>query len=433
MKPELKTVKLSQIVFDEVVYPRKDHDPVLVQRYAEVIEEIEAARKYICIASDMKLLDGKHRWLAYRKRFGKEDREIQAFVYQVTTPHEQLKLAAQLNCDHGWQLSTSDKEAVAKSLYAYGTSFEEIAKALSVGKKKVSDWLSRVVKDNKDKRDAKIQKMWLACYTLEEIGKVCDCTMQTVANVAEEFSKSVFENQNGKTHAEITHTVDFEVPLYNVWKQQTKSEGSSHFGNSEVRWLDNLLYLYTKPFDVVVDPFAGGGSTIDLCKKRLRRYWVSDRKPVPERAEEIREHDVMDGKNVVLPALARWKDVSLVYLDPPYWKQAEGKYSKDKTDLANMELAEFNESLAGVITGFAKKLQAGARIALIIQPTQWKAPERQYTDHVADMLRAVKLPIDMRISCPYESQQCTAQMVEWAKKTRSVLVLSREIVVWKVA
>src|SRR6202035_174176 len=24
-------------------------------------------------------------------------------------------------------------------------------------------------------------------------------------------------------------------------------------GNSEVRWLDNLLYLYTKPFDIVVD------------------------------------------------------------------------------------------------------------------------------------------------------------------------------------
>ncbi|MGI8567578.1 MAG: hypothetical protein ACR2KT_00050 [Methylocella sp.] len=33
---------------------------------------------------------------------------------------------------------------------------------------------------------------------------------------------------------------------------------TSHFGNSEVRWLDNLLYLYTKPFDVVVDTFASG-------------------------------------------------------------------------------------------------------------------------------------------------------------------------------
>src|SRR5260370_21610662 len=67
--------------------------------------------------------------------------------------------------------------------------------------------------------------------------------------------------------------------FYNIWKQQHKTEGSKHFGNSEVRWVDNLLYSYTKPFDIVVDPFAGGGSTIDICKKRFRRYLVSDRKP----------------------------------------------------------------------------------------------------------------------------------------------------------
>jgi hypothetical protein len=80
-----------------------------------------------------------------------------------------------------------------------------------------------------------------------------------------------------------SHLTDFDPPLYNVWKQQTKTPGSAHFGNSEARWVDNLLYLYTEPFDVVVDPFAGGGSTIDVCRKRFRRYWVSDRKPIVER------------------------------------------------------------------------------------------------------------------------------------------------------
>jgi hypothetical protein len=33
----------------------------------------------------------------------------------------------------------------------------------------------------------------------------------------------------------------------------------------EIRWLDNLLYLYIQPFDVIVDPFAGGGLLGD-CK-----------------------------------------------------------------------------------------------------------------------------------------------------------------------
>jgi DNA modification methylase len=52
-----------------------------------------------------------------------------------------------------------------------------------------------------------------------------------------------------------------------------------------------MLYRYTEPLDIVVDPFAGDGSTIDLCKKRWRRYWVSDRKPVVEREHEIRSHE----------------------------------------------------------------------------------------------------------------------------------------------
>ncbi len=106
---------------------------------------------------------------------------------------------------------------------------------------------------------------------------------------------------------------------------------------------------------------------------------MSDRKPIVERAKEIRRHDLTEG----LPSVPRWKDIKLVYLDPPYWKQAEGEYSNDPTDLANMPLEDFNKSLSGIIKGFAGKLSSGACIALIIQPTQWKAPERQFTDHVA--------------------------------------------------
>ncbi len=65
-----------------------------------------------------------------------------------------------------------------------------------------------------------------------------------------------------------TNNADFDPPIYNVWKQQTKTPGPDHFGNSEPRWLDNLLYLYTEPGSIVIDPFAGSGSTIDVCKKR---------------------------------------------------------------------------------------------------------------------------------------------------------------------
>jgi hypothetical protein len=140
-----------------------------------------------------------------------------------------------------------------------------------------------------------------------------------------------------------------------------------------------------------------------------------------------------------MPSIPRWGEVGLVYLDPPYWKQAEGQYSDDDSDLANMSLEDFNKSLSKVVKDFGKKLKDGhkdkptsAYIALIIQPTQWKSPNREFTDHVGDMLRLVDLPVHMRFSCPYESQQYTPQMVDWAKAEKQCLVLTREIVVWKV-
>jgi transposase len=423
-------IKLSDIVFDEGLYPRVNgHDPETVQTYARDMEQIEAAGKFISVNADNILLDGRHRMLAYKKLAdGKDDVVVQVFRHSVQSPLESFRLACFLQ-DKGKALSNDDRVASAKRLYALGDqSQKEIAKSLGVSQSTVANWLSRTLKEEKERKRDKAFAMWLSCHTQEEIAEAVEVDQKTITNWETDFRKISEDDK-------FLNSPDFETPIYNVWKQQTKTAGVNHFGNSEVRWLDNLLYLYTNPADIVVDPFAGSGSTIDLCKKRQRRYWVSDRKPIVEREHEIRRHDLVADTGVQMPPVPRWKDVKLVYLDPPYWLQAQGQYSQDPSDLANMPLEQFNETLAGIIHGFAKKLKNGEPryIALIIQPTQWKAPERQFIDHVGDMLRLVKLPVDMRFSVPYESQQCNAQMVEWAKAHRKCLVLTRELVVWRVA
>ena len=420
-------VKLSAIIFDEGLYPRVEgHDPATVQIYARDMEQIELAGRFMSVNANNILLDGKHRMLAYKKNAeGKTDFEVTVFKYPVESHLESFKLACELQ-DKGKTLSNDDRVGSAKKLYSFGMAQKDIAESLSVSASTVSQWLSRTVKEEKERKKAKVFEMWLACYTQEEISEAVEIPRDTIQTWVSgtDKSKGFVETLADE---ESTKWSDFNPPIYNVWKQQTKSEGAKHFGNSEKRWLENLLYLYTTPASIIVDPFAGSGSTIDVCKKRGRRYYVSDRKPIVEREHEIRKHDVTDG----LPAIPRWKDVSLVYLDPPYWKQAEGQYSKDPEDFANMTLDQFNTHLASLITSFSKKLTS-AYIALIIQPTQWKAPGRCFVDHVGDMLRAVKLDVDMRYSVPYESQQCNAQMVKWAKEQKKCLVLSREIIVWKV-
>lgn len=427
---EVQRIPVAEVVFREDLYPRIETHPVTVQKYAEDLDVLPP----IEVNQHKELIDGWHRWTAHKKQ---EAATIPFIVTETKSDNHLLELAIERNATHGLQLSMADKQDMARKIYAAthekdrAAKKEELARILSVSKSKVYEWLGRIDKDTKGKRDRRIQACWLACWTLDEIADVEGMSKAQVSSLCSDFPD--LEKLNKSSRADAEHATDFDIPIYNIWKQQTKTNGSNHFGNSEVRWLDNLLYLYTQPFDMVVDPFAGGGSTIDICKKRFRRYFVSDRKPIIEREKEIRNHDLVgvDGKvNLLKPP--QWNDVKLVYLDPPYWKQAEGQYSDDPTDLANMDLETFTATLAAIIKAYASKVKDGY-IALLMQPTQWNAPERQFTDHVGDMLRAVKLPVDMRYSVPYESQQCNAQMVEWSKESKRCLVLTREIVVWRTA
>ena len=426
MQDDIQQIATDKVIFREDLYPRIEKSPALVQKYAECLDVLPP----IEVNQHTELIDGWHRWTAHRKN---GNGIIAAIVTETKTDIEFLKLAIQRNAKFGKQLEDGDKREMAIRLYGAGTGEkkEEIAKTLSVTLRQVNNYLHNVDEQRKERRRKLIFDMWLACAGETEIASATELTQQAVNKELKVLQQ--LEGLPKVVQLAAHHEDDFKVPLYTVWAWGKKSNGVTHFGNSEQRIVDNLLYMYTQPFDIAVDPFAGGGSTIDVCKKRLRRYWVSDRLPIIER-EDIRQLDcVADGP----PPLAnRWSDVSLTYLDPPYWKQAEGKYSKDAEDLANMPLEDFTASIVKLINGIGNKQSKGA-IALLMQPTQWKnAPSRRVVDHVADIVGGVKnkkLRLAYRIQCPYQSEQCLPQMVEWAKEHRQLLVLSRELVVWEFA
>jgi hypothetical protein len=432
MVPEIKKITLGQIILDQAIYPRKTHNPAVVQQYATVLDEIEARQNFISISESNKLLDGKHRYLAYLKNFdSNKQKEIDVYVYPTKTDADCFALAVELNSSHGQQLSNEDKKLSAINLYSmFGFPIGDIAKMVSVKKAVVIEWL-KPIKDKKDaEENEQIFNMWLACCTQDEIAEALEIPQQTITDKLKVLPGSF----PGTKSVKLSNFDEYEdVPLYTGagWTFSKKTNEVSHFGNSEVQIVDKLLYLFTNPYDIVVDPFAGGGSTIDICKKRLRRYWASDRKPIVERSEEIRILDVIQE---LPPLYNRWKDVALTYLDPPYWKQAENQYSQDAEDLANMSSDDFHQNIANLINGIAKKQSKGA-IALLLQPTQWKAPEKQTIDHIFEICKLVKnkyIRLAYRIQCPYPTQQFNPQMVNWAKKNKELLVNSRELIIWKI-
>jgi len=174
--------------------------------------------------------------------------------------------------------------------------------------------------------------------------------------------------------------------------------------------------------EIVYDPFGGGGTTVDVCRRMFRRYYVSDRKVLPGREKDIREWDIKNGLPEDL------QKPKLVFLDPPYWKQAAGQYSNDSDDLGNMELDKFNSSMKKFLDLLSdRKIE---KIAIVIQPTQYRN-NFTWTDHIFDFNSMLqKYRIEMRYILPYSTQQYLPQHVDKAKAEKKCLGLNRDLVLW---
>ena len=427
MDNEILSIPISDVKIRDDLYPRIEHDVYTVEKYVSVVDKLPP----IEVNQHYELIDGKHRLLAHRTE-GRDT--INALVTETQSDAELLKLAVIRNATHGKQLSAKDKKATAIKMYLGVVDKEraELKKELpgmfGVGKTTVHSWTRDIDQKSKEEMNERIHDMWLACNTGQVIADATGLTEKSVRNILEKFR--IFGTSVKNPKFSDFSEEGFSPPIYNVWAWSKKADGILHNGNTDPRVVENLLWLYTEPFDIFVDPFAGGGSTIDICKKRLRRYYVSDLTPIVAREHEIRQHDILLG----MPRIPSWKDVKVVYLDPPYWKQAVGKYDDDNpSNLANMDLDTFHDSMVSIINQFTEKLSDGAKIALIIQPTAMypNRDEGVFNDHVIEIAKRIDLRICNRIQAPYPTQQHLPQNVEWAKENHRDLVISRELIIWE--
>lgn len=410
MTSKVFSIAVADVVFREDLYPRLETIPELVQEYAEHLEQLPP----IELNQRNELIDGWHRWTAHRK-VGAET--IKFFCTETKSDAELRELAAKRNSAHGHQMSQEDKRAWVRRQYAIAPERERNARMkrhwaelLSVGERTVDRWLEDADRNARESRDRRIVEAWLACGTQDEIAENESVAKSVVHEVCSDFATWRKTENSLRNAAEF---VDYDAEgsdrrLYDVWLEKDR--------NFEARRIDNLLYAYTQPFDIVIDPF-GRGATINICKKRLRRYWASSRKPAVELESEVRRHDLLsDG----LPPIPRWQDAKLLYLDPPQ-------------ELRLLE--SFAEKMAGVVNAFARKLKPDAVIALVLEPRMERDAEgrRKYTDHLPAMVRLAGLPIIMRILCVRDPRECTTpEMVEWARQNREVLPITRDIVIWRV-
>jgi len=218
---------------------------------------------------------------------------------------------------------------------------------------------------------------------------------------------------------------DFIPFIYNIWNTQKGNE-TEHFGSFPKIFMDNLIYFHTQPGNLIYDPFAGDGTTIDSCKDFNRKYYCTDKIVKSGREKDIYEHDITKGFPEDLPK------TDLIFLDPPYWILAKKEYSEDETDLGNMTKDRFYQTMKMIINeSIKRKIE---RIAYLIRPIwetgkdkwEWVDPMLDLYDMVSD-----KYKIEMRYVLPYSTQQYSALWVERAKNKKQCLILNRELTIFK--
>jgi hypothetical protein len=346
-----RAIGIEDVEFVNELYPRLREDDAAIERYRAALDRLPP----IVVARGRVLVDGFHRWQAHRREGATE---IQAVDLGNLADVEIRRESIVRNAAHGQQLAASDKRRIAGVLWrdlteSNGTRVAEIAELLSVSERSVREWTKEARADEKREQQERAFDLWLDCRTQQEIADELAIPQQTVSGWITESGKSaVFgEPPESRQH-------------FDVWQFQNAAGESSYFGKMPPQVVENLLWFYTEPGQTVVDPFAGGGTTIDVAKRMGRRVWASDRKPSTPTLP-IHEHDITTGWPAAAP-----KRADLILLDPPYWKQAAGRYSDDPADLGNMTLEDFEASWAAVVASCAEHLSDGGRLAYVVSPAE---------------------------------------------------------------
>src|SRR6516162_619223 len=226
--------KMSEIVFRDDLYPRIKTSAETVQKYAEDLSVLPA----IEVNQHNELIDGWHRWTAHKKA---NTDVISVIVTPTSGDADVLEMAIERNAAHGLQFSQEDKRHMARQIYAstalakQGERKKRLAHILSVDISTIQKWLSRIDKDNKEKRDCAVRDLYTRCYTQDEIAELVGMPQGTIKDILVENGGFRFPLNSGdlyeidneedrwnaleqRNRANAEHRSDFEIPIYNVWK-----------------------------------------------------------------------------------------------------------------------------------------------------------------------------------------------------------------------
>lgn len=148
-----------------------------------------------------------------------------------------------------------------------------------------------------------------------------------------------------------------------LWDYPSQDYGEGHQGRpgykgatpSYIIW--NLLQRYTKERDLVIDPFAGSGTTLDVARDLNRKALGYDVHPTRK--------DIFNVDARKLPPELTGK-VDFVFMDPPYSTHLD--YGPDPRDIGKLDAAgdEYYLAMEKVFDETHRVLRVGGHMGLYV-------------------------------------------------------------------
>ncbi len=182
------------------------------------------------------------------------------------------------------------------------------------------------------------------------------------------FDSLQLEKENIKKHINEVDIED-EIPIIEsttFWDFPRQSYGLSPKGNNKYPGVTpaliiyNMIWRYTNPGDLVVDPMAGSGTTLDVCKEEKRRCICYD--IAPTRPDIIKS----DARNIPLED----NSVDMIFIDSPYGDNIRYNDHSDCIGKISAESEKFYDELEKVMKECHRILKPGKVLGWLIGD-QW--------------------------------------------------------------
>lgn len=174
--------------------------------------------------------------------------------------------------------------------------------------------------------------------------------------------------------------LDQDIILSTVWdigKRENYAGDPSFHGNAPTQVVEQCILRLTKPKDIILDPMAGSGTTIDVCKTLDRRCIAYDLNPI--RLDIVKN----DSRNLPL----KTETVDFVFLHPPYWNLVS--YSRYNEDLSKQSFENFLKSIEEILIESKRVLKKEKYISILIGDLTKNGEFIPLTRKIANMAESI--------------------------------------------